>query len=98
MRGEQKRALFLIGDDVVLYPPDSASAPDIDLRGVRTKIKAVQFGSDPEARWRRTAPPEPQVPFLAEDLWRYKLDLEGNLGKRQFREDWIKPVRSPYAV
>ena len=91
MRRDQKRALFLIGDDVVLYPPDSASAPDIELRGLRTKIKAVQFGSDPEYQLKRNPTPGETVGFLAEDLWSYRLNLEGNLGTRRFREDWLRP-------
>ena len=93
MRGEQKRALFLVGDHIELYPPDSAPGPDIELRGISAKIKAVQFGSDPEAQMRRMAPPGPPVGFLSEDLWRYKLELEGQLGKRQFREDWIRRAK-----
>ena len=91
MRGEQKRSLFLIGDDVVLYPPDSAAGPDMELRGIKTKIKAIQFGSDPEFQLRRNGPSGEKIGFLAEDLWLYRLDLEGNLGTRRFREDWIRP-------
>src|SRR3972149_6673591 len=98
MREEQKRALFLIGDCVELYPPESAAGPDVELRGIKTKIKAVQFGADPEAQIRRPASLGPQVAFLPQDLWRYKLHLEGTLGKRQFREDWIRPGQSTSAL
>lgn len=93
MKEQQKRALYLVGDHVELYPPESAAAPDIELRGIKTRIKAVQFGADPEAPRARIAPASPQGAFLAEDLWRYKLDLDGNLGKRLFREDWIRSDR-----
>jgi hypothetical protein len=93
MRSEQKRALFVLGDSIELYPPDSASGPDLELRGIRSKIKAIQFGPDPEAQMRRIDPAGHLGSSLREDLWLYRLELEGQLGKRHFREDWIRPSK-----
>ena len=83
-------AMYKRGDKVELYPPVSASDPDIHLRGTRATVKDIRHGLNPEAESHPTPLPGEQVPTFNADIWLYQLDLEGNLGERWFRQDWLK--------